>query len=217
MFCRRNTHRRQQVYRWCITAGFLRHFGDLDDATRWRFMHYILNTRMGMPPETWARANQHPSFNLHTNSNWKSAEVSRDGILIETEQGPFHADFIISCAGHNQDIRKRPELKDFAKHIRLWSDQYMPPPELQDERLGRYPYLGTNFEFLEKTPGSAPYLNHIHDFTFGPTMSFGPSGCSISTLRLTVPMVVAGVTRGLFIEDAELHWESLVSHPDMIP
>ena len=217
MFCRRETHRRQQVYRWCITAGFLRHFGDLDDATRWRFMHYILNTRMGMPPETWTRANEHPNFSLHTNSNWKSAKVSRDGILIETEQGSFHADFIISCAGHNQDIGKRPELKDFAEHIRLWSDQYTPPSELQDERLGRYPYLGTNFQFLEKSPGSAPYLRHIHDFTFGPTLSFGPSGCSISTLRLTVPMVVAGITRGLFIEDSELHWKSLVDHPDMIP
>ena len=217
MFCRRHTHRRQQVYRWCITAGFLRHFGDLDDATRWRFMHYILNTRMGMPPETWARANNDPNFNLHTNSNWQSAKASKDGILIETEQGPFDADFIISCTGHNQDIKKRPELNDFSKHIKLWSDQYTPPTELQDERLGRYPYLGTNFQFLEKTPGSAPYLKRIHDFTFGPTLSFGPSGCSISTLRLTVPMVVAGVTRGLFIEDAESHWESLVSHPDMIP
>ena len=217
MFCRRHTHRRQQVYRWCITAGFLRHFGDLDDATRWRFMHYILNTRMGMPPETWARANNDPNFNLHTNSNWKSAKASKEGILIETEQGLFDADFIISCTGHNQDIKKRPELNDFSKHIKLWSDQYTPPTELQDERLGRYPYLGTNFQFLEKTPGSAPYLKRIHDFTFGPTLSFGPSGCSISTLRLTVPMVVAGVTRGLFIEDAELHWEGLVNHPEMIP
>tara|TARA_B100000745_G_scaffold243195_1_gene165502 strand:- start:206 stop:724 length:519 start_codon:yes stop_codon:yes gene_type:complete len=172
---------------------------------------------MGMPPETWARANNDPNFNLHTNSNWKSAKASKEGILIETEQGPFDADFIISCTGHNQDIKKRPELNDFSKHIKLWSDQYTPPTELQDERLGRYPYLGTNFQFLEKTPGSAPYLKRIHDFTFGPTLSFGPSGCSISTLRLTVPMVVAGVTRGLFIEDAELHWEGLVNHPEMIP
>ena len=217
MFCRRDTHRRQQVYRWCITSGFLRHFGDLDDAARWRFMHYILNTRMGMPPETWNRANSHPNFKLHTNSNWKSVGTSGDGILIESEQGSFEADFIISCAGHDQDVRKRPELASFAKHIRLWSDQYTPPSELADERLGRYPYLGRNFEFLEKTPGSAPYLGRIHDFTFGPTMSFGPSGCSISTLRLTVPMVVAGVTRGLFIEDSELHWQSLVDHPSMIP
>jgi hypothetical protein len=114
-------------------------------------------------------------------------------------------------------VRKRPELAHFAEHIALWGDSYAPPAEIQDERLSRYPYLGTHFEFLEKTPGVAPYLERIHDFTFGPTMSFGPSGCSISTLRLTVPMLVAGVTRGLFVEDADLHWQALLDHPNMIP
>ncbi len=217
MFCRRDTHRRQQVYRWCITAGFLRHFGELDDSTRWRFMHYILNIRMGMPPETWRRASSHPSFTLHTNADWKSVTPSTKGVLIKTDQGPFEADFIISCAGHDQDVRKRPELNNLSKHIKLWRDQYIPPEGLTDQRLGRYPYLGKSFEFLEKYPGSATYLNRIHDFTFGPTMSFGPSGCSISTLRLTVPMLVGGVTRGLFLEDADMHWESLLNHPDMIP
>ena len=73
MFCRRPTHRRQQVYRWCITSGFLRHFGELDDAWRWRFMHYILNIRMGMPPETWKRASGHPNFTLHTSADWLDA------------------------------------------------------------------------------------------------------------------------------------------------
>ncbi len=217
MFCRRPTHRRQQVYRWCITAGFLRHFGDLDDAWRWRFMHYILNIRMGMPPETWKRASGHPNFTLHTSADWQGAAPSGDGVRIETSQGPFDADYIISCAGHDQDVRKRPELAHFAEHIALWSDRYAPPAELKDERLGRYPYLGADFQFLEKTPGAAPYLDRIHDFTFGPTMSFGPSGCSISTLRLTVPMLVAGVTKGLFVEDADLHWQELLDHPNMIP
>lgn len=217
MFCRRPTHRRQQVYRWCITAGFLRHFVDLDDATKWRFMHYILNERMGMPPETWERANSYDNFYLHTDANWNSVELREPGILIDTQQGPFEADFIIACPGHNQDVGKRAELSNFAQHIRLWSNQYSPPTKLRDERLGRYPYLGKNFEFLEKKPGSAPFLNRIHDFTFGPTMTFGPSGCSISTLRLSVPMLVAGVTRGLFVEDSELHWQSLLDHPSMIP
>ncbi len=217
MFCRRSTHRRQQVYRWCITAGFLRHFGDLDDATKWRFMHYILNTRMGMPPETWARASSYANFYLHTKANWNSVKLLKESILIDTQQGPFEADFIISCAGHNQDIQQRPELSEFAQHIRLWSDHYSPPQELKDDRLGRYPYLGKNFEFLEKKPGATKFINRIHDFTFGPTMSFGPSGCSISTLRLSVPMLVAGITRGLFIEDSSLHWQSLIEHPDMIP
>lgn len=217
MFCRRPTHRRQQVYRWCITAGFLRHFGDLDDAWRWRFMHYILNIRMGMPPETWKRASGHPNFTLHTSADWLDAEPVDGGVRIETSQGPFEADYIISCAGHDQDVRKCPELGHFAEHIALWDDRYAPPDELRDERLGRYPYLGANFQFLEKTPGAAPYLDRIHDFTFGPTMSFGPSGCSISTLRLTVPMLVAGVTKGLFVEDAESHWQALLDHLAMIP
>ena len=217
MFCRRPSHRRQQVYRWCITAGFLRHFGDLDDAMRWQFMHYILNTRMGMPPETWKRASAHPKFTLHTSADWQSVMPSGDGVLIETGQGMFQADFIIACTGHDQDVHKRPELAGLAAHIALWADRYTPPEDLVDHRLARYPYLGQNFEFLEKTPGAAPALARIHDFTFGPTMSFGPSGCSISTLRLTVPMLVAGVTRGLFVEDAALHWQSLLDHPSMIP
>ncbi|MBH68380.1 MAG: oxidoreductase [Rhodospirillaceae bacterium] len=217
MFCRRDTHRRQQVYRWCITAGFLRHFGDLDDATRWRFMHYILNTRMGMPPETWQRANAYANFTLHTNSDWKDAKSVEKRVEIQTSQGIFEADFIISCVGHDQDVTKRPELKSFSDQIRLWRDQYTPPKHLLDARLARYPYLGKSFEFLEKDPGSAPFLSRIHDFTFGPTMSFGPSGCSISTLRLTVPMVVAGITKSLFLEDANIHWKSLLDHPNMIP
>jgi FAD-dependent urate hydroxylase len=217
MFCRRPTHRRQQVYRWCITSGFLRHFSDLDDAWRWRFMHYILNIRMGMPPDTWKRASEHPNFTLHTSSDWTGVTPAGGGVRIDTSQGPFSADYIISCAGHDQDVRKRPELAHFSDQIALWSDRYTPPDEMKDDRLGRYPYLGADFQFLEKSPGAAPYLERIHDFTFGPTMSFGPSGCSISTLRLTVPMLVAGITKGLFVEDAELHWQDLLAHPNMIP
>ncbi len=217
MFCRRPTHRRQQVYRWCITAGFLRHFKDLDDARRWRFMHYILNIRMGMPPETWKRASAHPNFSLHTSAAWTGVAAEGAAARIETARGPFRADFIVSCAGHDQDLRKRPELARIAPHAALWADRYAPPEELRDERLARYPYLGEHFQFLEKVPGAAPWLDRVHDFTFGPTMSFGPSGCSISTLRLAVPMLCAGVTRGLFVEDADLHWQALLEHPSMIP
>ena len=217
MFCRRDTHRRQQVYRWCITAGFLRNFHHLDDARRWRFMHYILNTRMGMPPETWKRLSRFKTFTLHTNANWRAVQPKGSGVLIDTEEGPFQADFVICCAGHDQDVRKRQELANLADDIALWSDRHVPIPELTDRRLARYPYLGADFTFQEKVPGAAPWLARIHDFTFGPTMSFGPSGCSISTLRLTVPMLVNGVTQGLFVEDADHHWRSLLDHPDYIP
>ena len=71
MFCRRDTHRRQQVYRWVMSAGFLRHCADLDDEWRWRFVSYILETRMAMPTETWNRLAKLPGFQLHTSANWR--------------------------------------------------------------------------------------------------------------------------------------------------
>ncbi len=217
MFCRRPTHRRQQVYRWCITAGFLRHFNALDDAWRWRFMQRILNIRMGMPPETWKRMSEFDAFRLETDCDWREVREKDAGVEIVTNRGGFDADFIISGTGHDQDVRARPEFASLAGDIALWADRYTPPPELADDRLARYPYIGPNFEFLEKVPGRAPHLSRIHDFTFGPTMSYGPSGCSISTLRLTVPMLVDGVTRGLFTEDVEDHWQALLDYPNMIP
>ena len=217
MYCRRPSHRRQQVYRWCITAGFLRHYQDLDDARRWKFMQYILNERMGMPVETWRRVNEFAGFHLETEADWQGVSAVGEEVRIETPRGAFAADFVIACTGHDQDLTVRPELAPLAPDIALWADRYTPPADLADERLGRYPYLGKNYEFLEKTPGAAPHLARIHDFTFGPTMSLGPSGCSISTLRLTVPLVAAGITRGLFVEDAELHWDSLVGCESYIP
>ena len=87
MFYGRTSHRRQHVYRWCITDGFLRHFGDLDDPTPWRFMYDILDIRMGMPPETWNRANSYPNFKLHTNSDWKGVKPFGKGIKIEPSEG----------------------------------------------------------------------------------------------------------------------------------
>ncbi|MDC0158733.1 thiamine pyrophosphate-binding protein [Rhodospirillaceae bacterium] len=118
---------------------------------------------------------------------------------------------------HEQGVQKRKEPAGFSHNILLWKHQYKPPDKLSNTRLARPPYLGRFFEFLEKEPGQTRHLTRIHDFTFRPTMSFGPSGCSISTLRLTVPMLVAVITRGIFIEDNDTHWNSLLNHPNMVP
>ncbi|MCA8928920.1 MAG: NAD(P)/FAD-dependent oxidoreductase [Alphaproteobacteria bacterium] len=217
MFCRRDTIRRQQVYRWVMSAGFLRHCHELDDEWRWRFMTYVLETRMAMPPNTWAKVSSLPGFHLHTSANWRGARTEGGRVIADTEQGPFAADFVIACTGHDQDLTARPELAPFADRVQLWRDAYRPPADEANERLARYPYLDRNFGFMEKEPGAAPWLSRIHDFSFGPTLSFGPSGCSISTLRLTVEMLVAGITRQLLREDVEEHWRALQAHPDYIP
>ena len=43
-------------------------------------------------------------------------------------------------------------------------------------------------------------------------MSFGMSGASISAMYVAVPKLVAGLTRGLFAAELELHWKGLQAH-----
>src|SRR5260370_23062712 len=59
LFCRRADIQVIQPYRWLTFRGFLRHFCDLDDAWRWRFMRAILEMREGFPQATFDRCAQH--------------------------------------------------------------------------------------------------------------------------------------------------------------
>lgn len=212
LFCRRVQLQRVQPYRWLTFAGFLRHIGDMDDAARWRFMSHVLGLREGIPVDTYARVRRFPNFHIEVGAPWTGAETKGDAVRVETPRDTFEADYLISCTGIDIDFARRPELAPFADRILTWGDRYAPPPEEADARLARYPYLAPDGHFLEKVPGDAPFLRHVFDFTIGATMSFGPSGCSINAMKIAVPRLVAGITRGLFREDLDHHWASLAAY-----
>ena len=152
---------------------------------------------------------RHPNFHIHSGAGWSGVKVKDGRLEIATAKGPFLADFIIAGTGVDIDFARRPELAPFADKIATWADRFTPPPEEADERLGRYSYLGPEGEFTEKVPGTAPWLADIHDFTIGATMSLGPSGCSINAMNSAVPKLAEGITRGLFEDDVERHWQTL--------
>ena len=208
-FCRRPVPQLVQPYRWLTFAGFLRHLSDLDDAWRWRFMSTILGLREGFPQETWDRCACHRNFHLHTGAPWLGARTLGERVEVETPQGPFVADFLICGTGVDIDFAHRPELRRFAANIATWADRYTPTPDLRDDRLARFPYLGRDFELLEKVPGTTPWIGNIHVFAIASTMSFGPSGSSINAMTTAVRKLVDGLTRGLFKADLERHWRSL--------
>ena len=62
LFCRRAEIQVIQPYRWLTFRGFLRHFCDLDDAWRWRFMRAVLEMREGFPQATYDRCARHRQF-----------------------------------------------------------------------------------------------------------------------------------------------------------
>jgi cation diffusion facilitator CzcD-associated flavoprotein CzcO len=223
--------RRKEIQRvnpqlWMGKAGFLRHFADLPDQWKWRFMQHMFSYNIPAPQDAYNRLSRLPGAEIRQNASWKSVRLvgAADGdakqeIEIETVAGDIlRVDFLIVSVGFGVDLHKRSELEAFADQIALWRDRFPLPAGEERSVVATYPYLGSTFEFLEKLPGTAPYLGRIRNFTYGAMVSMGLSGSAISGLKYAVPRLVHGITRSLFVEDAAMQYESFSSYavPELV-
>jgi FAD-dependent urate hydroxylase len=212
LFCRRAEIQVIQPYRWLTFRGFLRHFSDLDDAWRWRFMRAILEMREGFPQATYDRCARHKKFHLYDGAPIEDARETGRGVELQTPRGIFSADFVICCTGIDMNFAGRRELRNCAANIATWADRYQPPIDERSPRLGRFPYLADDYALTERVDGETPWIADIHVFAIASTMSFGPSGSSINAMTTAVPKLVHGLTRGLFSADIERHWASFQAY-----
>jgi cation diffusion facilitator CzcD-associated flavoprotein CzcO len=205
MLCRRPDLQRVQPYKVLAYAGFLRHFGSLPDADRWRVMNYLMTIREALTLETWNRVTSHANFTLLTGAPVDSATVADDRAQLATPAGLVDVDYVICGTGFETDLTMRPELATVAPHIATWNARYTPPEGERNPRLGNYPYLDAGMAFTESVPGTAPWIRHITCFNFGATVSFGPSGSSISAMKFAVPRAAHAIAAGLFAADLATH------------
>ncbi|WP_319025014.1 NAD(P)/FAD-dependent oxidoreductase [Nisaea nitritireducens] len=210
--CRREELQRVQPFKWLSFPGFLGHFSDLDDAWRWRFMNHLLSLREAFPKETWERVAKHDNFELLTGAPWLACAITGDQVEIETPKGKLEADFLIVGTGFAIDLSARPEFSDIAVSAATWRDRYSPPAGEENPRLESFPYLDPTYAFQERDAGTAGWLRNVRLFTYGATLSFGPSGSSINAMKFAVPRLVSGIVRDLMLEDVEQHWESLKAY-----
>lgn len=196
-------------YRWMEQPGFLGHFAEMPDLDKWRFTRHIFDLNQPPPQDTFWRCARHPGFACHAGTPWTGAAMEGGEIRIDTPKGPFHFDFLIVGTGFAIDLSLRPELAAFAPEIALWRDRFAPPTGEESALLASHPYLGPSFEFTERRPGAAPFLRHLHNFTFGATPSMGLSGASISGMKYGVRRLVDGLARALYLEDRAVHYASL--------
>lgn len=208
LFCRRAEIQVIQPYRWLTFRGFLRHFCDLDDAWRWRFIRAVLEMREGFPQATYDRCARHANFYLHDGAPIEAASETTRHVELQTPRGVFSADFVICGTGIDMNFAGRRELQNCAENIAVWADRYQPPADERSPRLGRFPYLADDYALTERVSGATPWIADIHVFAIASTMSFGPSGSSINAMTTAVPKLVHGLTRGLFRTDIERHWAS---------
>lgn len=197
--------------------GIQENYHLLPDAERWRFQHQGKNRGSNSPFDSVLRPTRHPNFRLHFNSAWQNLREEGGRVAFEDNGEPFVFDHVIVATGYQYDPHTRPELQKIVHDIALWRDRYTPPEEEASEALGAYPYLGHAYEFLEKVPGSAPYLRNVHAFNMGASLSFGRPVADIPGLRFEVPRLVAAISRDLLLDDLASYRRFFQDTPEFDP
>lgn len=189
--------------RWMEFSGFLAHYPDLPDSHKWAYLQRLYAIGQPPPQPTFERAIALPGFRMAPGTPWLAVREADARVVVDTPQGEERFDFVFAATGVAVDLDMRPEFTHVARHCALWRDRYVAPPGREDERLGRFPYLGRHCEFTERVPGTARWLARVFTITRAATLSMGPSSASNSNVKYTAPRIIAGVTRALFLEEAE--------------
>lgn len=184
-------------------VGFLKDFCEADDALRWQVAHHFETFDQPPAQHSFDLARTFANFALHAGSPWLEVGVAGDALWAQTPSRRFEFDAVICATGAVPDLACRPELRTTASEIALWHDRYVPPPALASDALGRHPYLGRHYEYLERITGQAPHLAWLYGFNFGAAVSMGPHSTSISGHKYSVPRLIRGITRSLFLEQQD--------------
>ena len=181
----------------------------LPDALRWRQALRFRNAGSTPPVDAVERVTKHPNFHLHLGATWRQASAEGGHIAAQVGNEHFRFDFAIAGTGYLVDPAVRPELSAVSKDILLWRDRYVPADNEQDDYLGAHPYLGTALEYLEKIPGTAPYLANLHVYNPAALVSSGVPVGDVPSMKRDIPAVVSRISRDLFLADLDRHEERL--------
>jgi hypothetical protein len=186
-------------------------YGELPDEVRWDQAIRFRRAGSTAPADAIERVLRFRNFHLHLAAAWERAHAEADTIVAHAAGEEFQFDFAIAGTGYFVDPQARPELGDFAHEILLWRDRYTPQSGDEDPYLAAHPYLGAGHEYLEKTPGSAPYLRDIHIHNPAGFVSFGWPEGDVPSMRRGVPAIVSQISRDLLLADLDLHRHRLMA------
>lgn len=168
----------------------------LTDQEKWNFYRHISDKGITSSRGTLTRIAKYSNFHFHQNA--------------EAEKVLNQFDYFILATGLEVDGRSQPEIQLFIDHILLWKDRGF----TDHPKLGRFPYLGPHFEFLEKVEGEAPFLKNIHCFNYGSTLSLFGLGCEIPPISFGAERLARGIATKFFLKDKQKHYEKFKAYDD---
>jgi cation diffusion facilitator CzcD-associated flavoprotein CzcO len=183
--------------------GFFEGWAALSAEARWNLLVYLHDLQAPPPHETVLRTIAHPGFGIHFSSHLHAAVRDEDGVVLRIgDDGRIEwADFLIVGTGFGIDLAAQPELSELAPHIALWRDMYRPPPDLRRAELGRFPFLGSAFECIERVAGDCPALARVHLINHAAFASLGPIASDIPGVSTGAERLASRIAQSFFRDD----------------
>lgn len=182
---------RELFFRGCYAGYYL-----LSDEEKWKIYCHVFDKGNTPPRETLELISKFPHFHFHPNA--------------DVEKRLHEFDYFILATGLGVDGAKQPELQPFMNDILLWKDRGFK----DHPKMGRFPYLGPHFEFLEKKKGKAPFLKDIHCFNYGSMLSLAVLGSEIPPMPYGAELLAEGIAADFFLKDRQKHYQKFVSYND---
>jgi cation diffusion facilitator CzcD-associated flavoprotein CzcO len=158
------------------------------------------------------RCSRHPNFTILSKCTPQAVAIEDGRVVLDTTRGRLAFDFLIFATGFTVDWSQRPEFAALAPHVALWRDRFKPDDD--DYFPGDHPFVGPHFEFLEKEPGTAPWVERIYCFTFPAFASHGPITGDVPGISVGAERVAEGVAGALFAEEFDNTFRRLQNWDD---
>jgi len=184
-------------------------FYNLSKKYRWEIFKHIFQAGTTTPLSSLARIKKYSNVKLYPRVSIRAIHEKNNRVEVVTDDRTFMADYVILATGFAIDGTKQPELEGIIDNVKLWQDMAEKPTSSVDQKLGRFPFLGPHFEFLEKTPGSAPYLKNIHCFNYAAALTHGLVSEDISGIGVGAERLAQGIASDLFVEESQKHLEGI--------
>ncbi len=212
MIIRRKEMPRVNKFTGISSQGVVHGFAGLSDDWKWKFLDYVLGAQTPPPRDSTLRVSRHPNGRFFLATGVRGLHEKDGRVVVETSRGDLGYDFVIFATGFRVDLNARPELHHFAPFIQFWQDTYVPAEGMENGELATSPYLGPDFEFLEKVLGSCPSLRLVHCFNYPASLSHGKLSGDIPAVSDGGRRLARGIARSLFVADRETHFANLVAY-----
>lgn len=219
MFVRRSQLPQVNKSKWAAFAGFMHGFAQLSDEQRWRFYTYIFDEQVPPPWESVQRCDRHPNFSVHFGAGWEDLVSSPETVHVLLRDSRRNFDAVVLATGFHVDLAERAEFDAIRGDVQLWADRVSEDAASEHVEAARFPYLGDGFELLPRHAESPESISRIHLFNYGCTMSHGELAGDIPGVAEGAQRLARAVSRDLFVENVEEHYEHLraLEEPELEP